>query len=65
MPMDFNLTVFWSICKVMYNFGEKIKRNIYIFISKNVLNVIFGQVLLRMWRMWSTRLINTQKVEIS
>ena len=26
MPMDFNLTVFWSICKVMYSFGEKIKK---------------------------------------
>ena len=27
MAMDFSLTVFWSICKVMYNFGEKIKKN--------------------------------------
>ena len=26
MTMDFSLTVFWSICQVMYNFGEK---NIY------------------------------------
>ena len=22
MTMDFSLTVFWSICKVMYNFGR-------------------------------------------
>ena len=26
MPMDFSLTVFWSICKVMYSFGEKFKK---------------------------------------
>ena len=64
MPMDFNLTVFWSICKIMYSFGEKILKN-YILISKSDLNIIFGQILVRMLRMWSTRLINMQKVEIS
>ena len=49
MPMDFSLTVFWSICKVtkvMYSFGEKILKK-YIFMSKSDLNVIFGQVLAR------------------
>ena len=64
MPVDFSLTVFWSICKVMYSFGEKIKTKTIFFMSKNDLNVIFGQVLVRMWRMWSTRLINSQNVEI-
>ena len=29
--------------------------------SKSDLNIIFGQILVRMWRTWSTRLINTQK----
>ena len=33
--------------------------------NKCDLNVIFSQVLVRIWRMWSTRLINTQKVKIS
>ena len=33
--------------------------------SESDLNVIFGQVLVRMRRMWSTRLINMKKVEIS
>ena len=64
MAMDFSLTVFWSICKVMYSFGETIKKNTF-FTSKSDLNVIFGQVLMQMWRRWSTRLINTQKVDIS
>ena len=64
MPMNFSLTVFWSICKVIYSFGETLKNN-YTFMNKSDLNVIFGQVWVRMWRMWSTRLINTQKVEIS
>ena len=26
MPMDFSLTVFLSICKVMYSFREKLKK---------------------------------------
>ena len=76
--MDFSITVFWSICKVIYNLGGKFskknknkqkkkkkkKKNTF-FTSKSDLNVIFGQVLVRMWRLWSTRLINTQKVERS
>ena len=75
MPIDFSLTVFLSICNVMYSFGEKIKinkkkqqqqkkNNTFLRVKVN-LNTIFGQVLVRVWRMWSTRLINTQEVEIS
>ena len=33
--------------------------------NKSDFNVIFSQILVRMWKIWSTRLINTQKVEIS
>ena len=46
MLMDFSLTVFWYICKVMYCFGETILKK-YIFYELNDLNVIFGQVLVR------------------
>ena len=47
MPMDFNLTVFWSICNVTSSFGEKISKHTF-FTSKSGLNVIFGQVLVLM-----------------
>ena len=49
MTMDFSLPVFWSICKVIYNFflgGGDLKNTF--FTIKMDLNVIFGQVLARM-----------------
>ena len=54
MHMDFSLMVFWSVCKIMYNIGEKIKikkkekkkkKKKKKITSKSDLNVIFGQVL--------------------